>query len=418
MAGNGKEIASPKGNTWRRHRARIRNRPRLQTKRKRVSEEMDISSSFSEKKDSRFDKGDTSSHEFNHHRDQIHHEVTLNEVKKIKKAVNNLTMMMVNYMPIIGSSQTPTGLPLLISNQPSPKRCSSDERQTKSEPCFKLIDTAPKQGSKDGLDKRTTSGANIPMWMPVVFRPPKTMLVDELEAKVTTFIFSSDHVHHLPGNEILIRSKWVLGDRETLKTLMPTKHLHPKVIDMIVCRLTYNEKMLTSQSICWFLPTMFAKYALETETNPETVIKLFKGNFMSTVEHAHKIFVPIHDGCNHWYLLVVDMEQQKLILLDSNRSSNRREWRRLQARKLALFIQEMLMDNSFYEISNAEKPEVAGFTLVEPKGIAQELPQTNDSGVWVATWMIDHDCDDEYDKLSVRMLNAVRIDKPAYNFYS
>ncbi|KAJ1411930.1 hypothetical protein SESBI_20770 [Sesbania bispinosa] len=269
MANNGKNIALPKENTWRRYSVRIRNRTIQHTKRQRVTEELEISSSLSQKNESKFDKGNPSSHRLNQQGDQMHDEVTLNEVREIKRAVNSLTMMMVNYIPIHGTTGTKIGI----------------------------------QASKDNVGR-------------------------SIEAKIAAFIFSSDDVDHLPGNELLITSSWVRGDRATLKTFMPTKHLHGKVIDMVVCRLTYNEQLLTSDSINWFLPTMFAKYALDTQTEPEIVIKLFKGQFMSQVELVHK----------------------------------------------ALFIQEMLMDSSFYEISNAEKPEVAGFTLVEPSRIAQELP--------------------------------------------
>ncbi|KAJ1414969.1 hypothetical protein SESBI_18481 [Sesbania bispinosa] len=167
--------------------------------------------------------------------------------------------------------------------------------------------------------------------MPVVFKPPKCMLIDEMDAKIAAYIFAADYVTSLPGDEVLIKSKWTMGKRSSLKTLMPTRHLHHDVLNMLVCKLTEEEQILDTTSTAWFLPTMFAEYALHSDS-PQAV-----------------------------------MEQYQDI----------------------------------------EKPDIAGFTLIELNGIGQELPVSNDSGVWVATCMMDYDWDDEYDKISERTIRKI-----------
>ncbi|KAJ1431409.1 Ulp1 protease family, C-terminal catalytic domain, partial [Sesbania bispinosa] len=147
------------------------------------------------------------------------------------------------------------------------------------------------------------------------------------------------------------------------------------VLNLLVCNLTEEEHYLDgSTSTAWFLPTMFA------------------------------IFVLINDENIHWFHLVIDMDKNNLILLDSNQSDFRREMRRIQVRKVALFLKEMLMDRSFYDFSTTAKPDIAGYSLIEPDRIGKQLPASNGSGIWVANWMKDYDWDDEYDQLNVRTL--------------
>ncbi|KAJ1378286.1 hypothetical protein SESBI_47996 [Sesbania bispinosa] len=250
MAGHGKKKLLGKPDTFRRHKIRIRNEAR--NKRKRNTEEIEISSSLLDQNQRTEVKGNQFSQTLTQEPNRIHDEVTLNEMKKIRHAVNKLTMMMMNYNRISGSTAKLAGEPILIPEQESTQTSRIGDRSTKSDPCVK------QQGLWVKNSKAKPSGPNIPMWMPVVFRPPRSMIVNELEAKLAAFIFSREDIEDLPGDELLVRSKWIVGDRAMLKTFMPTKHLHPNVIGMIVSRLTYNEQLLTSDSISWFLPTKFA----------------------------------------------------------------------------------------------------------------------------------------------------------------
>ncbi|KAJ1421090.1 Ulp1 protease family, C-terminal catalytic domain [Sesbania bispinosa] len=263
------------------------------------------------------------------------------------------------------------------SNAESPLTKGNETEHIMSRLCNPCGEGGSKQGKKQGTEG--IKGVTIPRWMPMVFRPPKCMLIDEMDAKIAAYIFAADYVASLPGS--------------SLKTLMPTRHLHHDVLNMLVCKLTEEEQILDTTSIAWFLPTMFA-----------AVMEQYQGPFMGKVEFVTKIFVPIQDESIHWYLLVIDIDEQKLILLDSHPCHLRREWRRIQA----IFLQEMLTDRSFYDFSDTKKPDIAGYRIIEPNGIDQELLESNDSGVWVATCMMDYDWDDEYDKISERTIRKER----------
>ncbi|KAJ1421991.1 hypothetical protein SESBI_13319 [Sesbania bispinosa] len=69
---------------------------------------------------------------------------------------------------------------------------------------------------------------------------------------------------------------------------------------MIVCNLTKEEHYLDgSTSTAWFLPTMFAQYALDNETSADAVMEMYQGIFMGKVEFVRKIFVSISDKYVH-----------------------------------------------------------------------------------------------------------------------
>ncbi|KAJ1387289.1 Papain-like cysteine peptidase superfamily [Sesbania bispinosa] len=317
-----------------------------------------------------------------------------------------MATMMVKYIPMTGSIEDSDGESTNTSNAESPLTKGNETEHIMSRLCNPCGEGGTKQGKKKGIEG--IKGVTIPRWMPVVFRPPKCMLIDEMDAKIAAYIFAADYVASLPGDEVLIKSKWIIGKRSSLKTLMPTRHLHHDVLNMLVCKLTEEEQILDTTSIAWFLPTMFAEYALHSDS-PQAVMEQYQGPFMGKVEFVTKvpIFVPIQDESIHRHLLVIDIDEQKLILLDSHPCHLRTEWRRIQVRKVAIFLQEMLMDRSFYDFSDTEKPDIVGYTLIEPNGIGQELLESNDSGVWVATWMMDYDWDDEYDKISERTIRKI-----------
>ncbi|KAJ1375736.1 Ulp1 protease family, C-terminal catalytic domain [Sesbania bispinosa] len=311
-----------------------------------------------------------------------------------------MASVMVRYMPINSTPHASDEHYFESSNDVSQNICGSEKGKETEEIMSRLcypseiqLHVGPsKKGGKYKNNKKdgTKKGASIPTWMPVDFVPPESMIIDEMHAKIAAYIFAADNVKYLTGDEVLIKLQWMVGKRSSLKTLMPTKHVHRDVLNMLVCNLTEEEHYIDgSTSTAWFLPTMFAQYALDNETYPDTVMEMYRGIFMGKVEFVRKIFVPISDESVHWYLLVIDIDKSKLILLDSLQIESRRERRKIQVRKVT------------------ERPDIAGFTLIEHNGIGHQLPTSNDSGIWVANWMKDYDWDDEYDILNVRTLQRI-----------
>ncbi|KAJ1412292.1 Ulp1 protease family, C-terminal catalytic domain [Sesbania bispinosa] len=425
---------------------------RQNRKRLRVNE-ITLSSSSKEKSNAKFShEGDSFSSNQNgrqqnnenrklgkrslpHFKVMEYHKKAMKDVGQLRYFVENMTTLMVKNKPMTDSPHALDGHSFVKSNEASPMICALTKGKETEEIMSRLCHPSERplevgrsikgkgNSNKEGgtlqgkkiAKEGTKKGASIPR-VSYITLSYKQVLLDE----------------------VLIKSQKMVGKRASLKTLMPNKHLHHDVLNLLVCNLTEEKHYLDgSTSTHWFLPTMFAQYALDSLTPANTAMELYQGTFMGKVEFVRKIFVPINDEAIHWFLLVIDMDKNNLILLDSNQSDLRRERRRFQVRKVvnwsfslsifksfsmviknrsneymnpqALFLQEMMMEPSFYNFSHTVKPDVAGFTLIEPNGIGQELPASNDSGIWVANWMEDYDWDDEYNQHNVETLQRITI---------
>ncbi|KAJ1380627.1 Ulp1 protease family, C-terminal catalytic domain [Sesbania bispinosa] len=207
-----------------------------------------------------------------------------------------------------------------------------------------------------------TEGVRIPWWMPVLFKPPTEMILDEIEAHVATYIFGLKYDEDLDYEyEVLVTSRvGIFGERCRVKTLMPRQRLHQD------------------------------RYCLAWMKPPSAAMNSFKDDYMSKFEFMTKMFIPMNDQNNHWFLLVADMRAKKLILLDSALCVLRNEARKLQTKKMAEYLEEMFDHDSFYEFSETDRPRVTEFPLVIPTDIGKHAAESNDCGIWVCKWMIDY----------------------------
>ncbi|KAJ1392527.1 Ulp1 protease family, C-terminal catalytic domain [Sesbania bispinosa] len=243
-----------------------------------------------------------------------------------------------------------------------------------------------------------TEGVRIPWWMPVLFRPPSEMVLDEIEAYVAAYIFGLKYDEDLKYEfEILVTSRLgMFGERCRVKTLMPRQQLHQDVLNLVVAMVTDHARANYAYSICWFLPTEFSRFCLAWMKPPSAAMNSYKDDYMGKLEFMSKMFIPMNDQNNHWYLLVADMRAKKLVLLDSAPCELRNEARKFQEKKMAVYLEEMFEHESFYEFSETNKPMVTEFPLLIPSDIRRHAAESNDCGVWVCKWMTDCTLTDNY----------------------
>ncbi|KAJ1396597.1 Ulp1 protease family, C-terminal catalytic domain [Sesbania bispinosa] len=239
-------------------------------------------------------------------------------------------------------------------------------------------------------------GVQIPNWAPMLFSPPKDMLLDDIDAAVAAYIFGVNKEDKKNGNEILIETKYGKGDRNLLKTLMPKGLVDQEVLNFLACMLTHQDRVICKNTICWFLPTTFSQYVCTWTSPPDILRKRYQERFMGRVEYVSKIFIPINDGNVHWFLLVIDIKRRQLTLLDSYPCTTRKEFRRRAVRKLGVFVDEMLLHESFYRFHTTTKPIISDFEIVEPEGVGQQVEGSNDCGIWVALWMMQCNFTNKY----------------------
>ncbi|KAJ1411931.1 Ulp1 protease family, C-terminal catalytic domain [Sesbania bispinosa] len=375
----------------------------VRSKKKRVQEIIDISSSFHESDPRTVQENatiDAKTEDVKNDKD-LRYEVSevRSEIKELRVSMNKLTSYIETTSPVVaGKIDSPN--PITITNTP---RNSSVSDKTKSMPDDEkgnrdhefFIGKRLFQPVNDGItsiyyinnqplnthryDGRTT-GVEIPFWYPVSYRVPANMVLDDLEASIAAYIFWVNNEDPTgQGDEVLIKSSWGEGKRFMLNCLNPGGRVNSKVLNQLAARLTAIEKSMGTYFTAWFLPTTFA------------------------------IFVPINDDNDHWYLMVVDMFEKRLTILDSFPTEERREWRRRHVKKLALCPEEILDDHSFYETHITSKPLISDFALHEPDNLPKQDPYSNDCGIWVALWMSHCIWNTDYDKINVKEETRMRI---------
>ncbi|KEH36757.1 Ulp1 protease family, carboxy-terminal domain protein [Medicago truncatula] len=249
----------------------------------------------------------------------------------------------------------------------------------------------------------------IPSWMPFTFRPPPAMKLNEICAYIAAYVFMPDA--YLNGEEELIRStKEVSGYRKTLKSLMPRIFVDQEVINLVVSRQNWVMDSLskTNPRRVWYLPTSFAQIAIGCRHTPQEVRKIFQKDFIPKVQSPSKIFVPINDQGVHWYLMVVDFSERKLVVLDSLPCLERNYIRQREVLKLDIFIEEILSIDSV--VDNVDSTNsLSNFCLISPRAIPTQRTGSNDCGVWVAKWMIECPFNSEYQKTNVVTASRMKL---------
>ncbi|KAJ1380994.1 hypothetical protein SESBI_45530 [Sesbania bispinosa] len=110
-------------------------------------------------------------------------------VEHLTSVVNGLTAFF-NHNTVGQVFPNSSGIPLIFNTFPPPFSYSADSKKgttplqaTETPNTMKIPLTSNRK-----FDGRT-EGVCIPWWMPVLFRPPTEMILDEIEAHVTAYIF-------------------------------------------------------------------------------------------------------------------------------------------------------------------------------------------------------------------------------------
>ncbi|MED6196240.1 hypothetical protein PIB30_045650 [Stylosanthes scabra] len=168
-------------------------------------------------------------------------------------------------------------------------------------------------------------------WMPMAFRVPEDMFLASNEIACAAYIFDTDFIFYcLNSDEILETTDANFISGKYLFTLVPGEQVVQDVLDTLACHLQRNIERYSKYPPCDNLREQFATKCMEK------------------VDFVSRIFVLIYDENNHWFLMVVDMNKDRIYLIDSAKST-----------------------------SSKHQTIIGGF----------RLKPCNDCGIWVAEWM-------------------------------
>ncbi|CAA0820185.1 Unknown protein [Striga hermonthica] len=144
---------------------------------------------------------------------------------------------------------------------------------------------------------------------------------------------------NLSHNETIVRMSGEFGQRMQFKQLQTSQWLSAEIINLYACMLTWDKRNNASKIPVenWFLPTYVSQFitAMKKGCDVGCIYRYFlrEDKYGGDIQKCEKIFIPMNPG-DHWYLCVVDIIQEEVLILDSLMSKNCNE--RISSAKVVL----------------------------------------------------------------------------------
>ncbi|QHO12661.1 Rac-like GTP-binding protein [Arachis hypogaea] len=210
------------------------------------------------------------------------------------------------------------------------------------------------------------------------------MGLDETELAIATYFYGN----HLMDNyeEDIVFSEFT-AHKDVFRSLMPEKSIISLVLDLVADMMRIE---LTRESGYWFLPTTFA-LSEKTKLDPNRLSLCITYVYLGKVDCLKRVFILVSEttdeGHEHWYLVVIDRVKRQIILLDPLPIGKQFK-RKRTALKLAIYLDEVLEDRSFYDFETTPNLISSQFEFEELEGLPTLEAGSSDAGVWIANWMI------------------------------
>ncbi|XP_020977096.1 uncharacterized protein LOC107639690 isoform X9 [Arachis ipaensis] len=156
--------------------------------------------------------------------------------------------------------------------------------------------------------------------------------------------------------------------QEALMTLCSKNWVGDNILNLVASMLM-KHAAVTVKGNKWFLPTTFAQIALQQRHISVGTMEYIKTNFMGKVEDLSKIYIP-NNVKDHWFLVVVEKSRGLITYLDSLKCSKQRLERMKAIYDVISFLENLLLDDWFYQSDTTERSMVSKFKFQEP-----EVPQ-------------------------------------------
>ncbi|XLR44135.1 hypothetical protein S83_028795 [Arachis hypogaea] len=158
----------------------------------------------------------------------------------------------------------------------------------------------------------------------------------------------------------------------------------------------------------WFLPMTIMQAAVGGRSITSANIRAIRNNYMrSKVDQVTRVYQPMWSD-QHWYLMIIDVREQKLIYLDSLRDPREAAARKTAMMHIALYLEGMTLGNSWLSWDRATRPWFSTFEFEEPD-VPQQAADSMDCGIWVAQWMIRAHMWQDYTMQHVNAATRMRL---------
>ncbi|PNX83329.1 hypothetical protein L195_g039370, partial [Trifolium pratense] len=174
-------------------------------------------------------------------------------------------------------------------------------------------------------------GSNIPKYLTDIFHPANQMELNDVECHLAAYIFSPQINKKIDENETMVSTEidYTIGTRKLLQCLRPNQTIGQDVIDLVATMLTHDERSnskIPRYVDNWFLPSTLSQFVLTTDSPKESMMKGYRKRFMGNADFISK----------------------------------------------SRFMEEWLMDPSFYDLQTTRGPKISEFKIAAPSGYGSQ----------------------------------------------
>ncbi|KAJ1406489.1 Ulp1 protease family, C-terminal catalytic domain [Sesbania bispinosa] len=184
-------------------------------------------------------------------------------------------------------------------------------------------------------------GSILPKSLPTKFSPTTDMGLTPEEAQLSLYIF------YMNGdqNELLMKSEHTMAYRRDFECLCPGNKISNEIITLMARKCTWMQQHVTLQTT-WSLPPKFAHDICEGATVGDHVSD-YVFEWMHSFKDLKHIYIPIEDIQNHWYLMVISVDQHIIYHLDSHLNEADVDRRHATMRTIGDFISKIVATNYY-----------------------------------------------------------------------
>ncbi|KAK2658077.1 hypothetical protein Ddye_011129 [Dipteronia dyeriana] len=167
----------------------------------------------------------------------------------------------------------------------------------------RLVDEENRSTTAKGRAEQSSTGRNSThrvqqssMFWYVPFH--LSVSLNALDAQVINYMFSED----LPPSETIVSATRIIVNRSSFRTLEPKVWVDSEIISLVAENNTHVANKKRSHLYC-------------KDGNMKRLIEIhstFKADYMYDLPRCHKIYIPINNLKDHWYLTLVHIKKSKV----------------------------------------------------------------------------------------------------------
>ncbi|KAJ1435380.1 Papain-like cysteine peptidase superfamily [Sesbania bispinosa] len=223
-------------------------------------------------------------------------------------------------------------------------------------------------------------GRKIPKDLKTRFFPSIDLGLTSDETPVAIYIFSTD----VDFNEVIFKHNDTSGTIRLFDCLCPRRNVDEEILKFMAMKITWKQKHVNVQTV-WELPPGFATDVLNCAPTNDVGHKYVK-DWMPPYSCVKYIYVPIREGVDNWYLMVVSMENEVVYHLDPYPLSGHVKERRGNISKLCEKLVHF-MTSDWLAMDFLNPPNDMGTWEIRTINPSQDNINSNHTALWVLEWM-------------------------------